>query len=74
VPVVNIGTRQHRRERGANVVDVSYNQDAIYNAIQDQIKIKKAPKSLVYGDGEAGVKIASLLEQLPLKFHKTIVY
>jgi UDP-hydrolysing UDP-N-acetyl-D-glucosamine 2-epimerase len=74
VPVVNIGTRQHRRERGTNVIDVSYNKEAIYEAIQQQIKIKKTSKSLVYGDGNAGEKIASYLGQLPLQFHKTIMY
>ncbi|EPR74693.1 UDP-N-acetylglucosamine 2-epimerase [Winogradskyella psychrotolerans RS-3] len=74
VPVVNIGTRQNRRERGANVIDVPYNSDAIYKAIQQQIEIKKTPKSLVYGDGNAGVSIATHLNDVPLKFHKTIVY
>ncbi|WP_179005945.1 UDP-N-acetylglucosamine 2-epimerase [Winogradskyella forsetii] len=74
VPVVNIGTRQNRRERGENVIDVPYKRDAIYKAIQNQIKIKKTSKSLVYGDGNAGEKIANHLRQLPLKFHKTIVY
>ncbi|WP_159024279.1 UDP-N-acetylglucosamine 2-epimerase [Formosa sp. L2A11] len=74
VPVVNIGTRQNRRERGENVIDVPYNSEAIYKAIQNQIKIKKTPKSLVYGDGNAGVSIANHLNDVPLKFHKTIVY
>jgi len=33
LPVVNIGTRQWGRERGANVIDVSYNTAAIKRAI-----------------------------------------
>ena len=74
VPVVNIGTRQYRRERGTNVIDVSYDQECIYNAIQQQIKIKKTSRSLIYGEGNAGEKIASYLRHLPLKFHKTIIY
>lgn len=74
VPVVNIGTRQHRRERGTNVIDVPYDRKAIDAAIEKQIKVKKLPASLVYGDGNAGEKIAVYLEQLPLEFHKTIVY
>ena len=74
VPVVNIGTRQNRRQRGKNVIDVPYDRDAIYKAIQSQIKITKTPKSLVYGDGNAGVSIANHLNDVPLKFHKTIVY
>lgn len=74
VPVVNIGSRQHRRERGPNVIDVSYNRQGIYDAIQQQLKIKKTPRSLVYGDGNAGEKIAKRLYSLPLQFHKTIMY
>ncbi|WP_179376465.1 UDP-N-acetylglucosamine 2-epimerase [Winogradskyella wichelsiae] len=74
VPVVNIGTRQNRRERGQNVIDVPYKSDAIYRAIQQQIKIRKTSKSLVYGDGNAGVAIANHLSDVPLKFHKTIAY
>ena len=74
VPVVNIGTRQHRRERGTNVIDVPYQQEAIFEAIQKQVKIKKTSPSMVYGDGDAGEKIAEHLYQLPLQFHKTIMY
>jgi UDP-hydrolysing UDP-N-acetyl-D-glucosamine 2-epimerase len=36
VPVVNIGSRQHRRQRGKNVIDVGYEKEAIKNAIQTQ--------------------------------------
>lgn len=40
VPVVNIGTRQNKRLRGKNVIDVNYNHKDIYCAIQKQIKKK----------------------------------
>lgn len=73
VPVVNIGTRQHRRDRGNNVVDVSYDVQAIKNAIEESITSSIQPSD-VYGGGEAGKQIAALLEQLPLQFHKTIMY
>ncbi len=73
VPVVNIGTRQNRRDRGSNVVDVTYDVQAIKNAIEERI-ISSKQTSNVYGGGDAGKQIAQLLEQLPLQFHKTIMY
>ena len=74
VPVVNIGTRQNKRERGNNVIDVSYDKNEIEKAILNAIKNKKPENSKIYGDGNAGENIANLLETLPLKFHKTITY
>ena len=74
VPVVNIGTRQNRRERGGNVIDVDYKKDEIKNAINIWRNGNRPPKSYVYGDGSAGKKIAELLSSLPLTFHKTIMY
>lgn len=74
VPVVNIGTRQSRRERGNNVLDVSYNRKEIFDAIADWIKNGKPEQSFVYGGGHAGQNIANLLSSLPLIFHKTINY
>ena len=32
-PVVNIGTRQSRRERGKNTIDCDYKKEEIYNSI-----------------------------------------
>jgi UDP-hydrolysing UDP-N-acetyl-D-glucosamine 2-epimerase len=74
VPTVNIGSRQNRRERGTNVLDVDYNKEAIAKAIQNHLQAGKTSKSNIYGGGDAGNKIANLLEQLPLQFHKTIEY
>ncbi|PXY44083.1 UDP-N-acetylglucosamine 2-epimerase [Flavobacterium hydrophilum] len=74
VPVINIGSRQNRRDRGNNVVDVSYNLKEIIAAIQDSIANGKFDPSNVYGGGDAGQKIANLLAELPLQFHKTISY
>ena len=74
VPVVNIGTRQNKRERGNNVIDVDYNSDEIKVAILKWIQSPKPVLSNVYGGGDAGKKIADLLVNLPLKFHKTITY
>ncbi len=74
IPVVNIGTRQNKRDRGENVTDVDYEEAEIENAINDIIKTNKRTKSDVYGGGNAGKKIAELLNILPLQFHKTINY
>ena len=74
VPTINIGSRQNRRDRGNNVVDVSYSEEEIINAIEFNITNSKREKSTVYGGGNAGEKIAELLKDLPLQFHKTITY
>lgn len=73
VPAVNIGSRQNRRERGDNVVDVKYEVRVIQQAILERCASQKS-HSNVYGDGATGNKIADLLAQLPLQFHKTIMY
>ncbi|WP_055435389.1 UDP-N-acetylglucosamine 2-epimerase [Lacinutrix algicola] len=74
VPVVNIGTRQNRRQRGNNVTDVSYDKDKIKAAILERIANKNITSESIYGDGEAGVKIAETLANVTLEFHKTITY
>lgn len=74
VPVVNIGTRQNRRKRGNNVIDVTYSADEIKSAIKEWISRDRPQRSLIYGTGNAGEKIAEILTEIPLKFHKTICY
>ena len=74
VPVVNIGTRQNKRERSNNVIDVNYDRNEIETAILHAINNKKPKHSKIYGGGNAGENIAILLETLPLIFHKTITY
>jgi UDP-hydrolysing UDP-N-acetyl-D-glucosamine 2-epimerase len=74
VPVVNIGSRQNKRDRGENVVDVSYDEGQIVSAIEMNISKNTRITSPVYGGGNAGFIIAKLLNDLPLQFHKTISY
>ena len=74
VPVVNIGSRQNRRDRGNNVIDVDYNKNDILNAILKWMTSDRPMPSTVYGDGNAGKKIADILAQIPLRHHKTITY
>lgn len=74
VPVVNIGSRQNKRDRGENIIDVNYNQEEIIQAIQKCLLDGKAKPSDVYGGGDAGQQIGNLLATIPLRFHKTISY
>ena len=74
VPVVNIGTRQNRRLRGQNVLDVDYTQNDIEKSILAQIENGFYESEMLFGDGNAGQKIAKILATFPLRFHKTIMY
>ena len=75
VPVVNIGSRQNRRVKGANVLNSDYDIETIKAAILNRIDAKPTLKSEhVYGGGNAGEKIAEVLATIPLRFHKTITY
>lgn len=74
VPVVNIGTRQNRRLRGSNVIDVMYTEEAIRDAITSQLESPRNQKETIYGNGESGKQIAEVLAKIELRFHKTITY
>ncbi len=74
IPVVNIGTRQHGRKRGKNVIDCGYDQKEIEQAIEKHVEHGHYESEYIYGDGMAGVKIAETLATIPLRFHKTITY
>ncbi|NQY05950.1 MAG: UDP-N-acetylglucosamine 2-epimerase (hydrolyzing) [Flavobacteriaceae bacterium] len=74
VPVVNIGTRQHGRQRGINVTDVPYDKEAIKEAILERTLQTNLASEHIYGDGNSGEKIAAVLAKVELSFHKTIAY
>lgn len=74
IPVVNIGTRQHGRERGRNVLDTNYDSRQIAEAISAQMDHGPHPADRIYGDGAAGERIAQLLATVPLNFRKTLSY
>lgn len=73
-PAVNIGSRQHGRERGQNVVDVAHDRTAIVEAVRRQIKHGPHPPAYLYGDGRAGARIADVLACTPLHVQKRIQY
>jgi UDP-hydrolysing UDP-N-acetyl-D-glucosamine 2-epimerase len=74
VPAVNIGSRQNRRDRGRNVVDVSYNRKEIGAAIRKMWDMKDRLRDTVYGDGNAGKRIADVLAVAPLTIQKMLTY
>jgi UDP-hydrolysing UDP-N-acetyl-D-glucosamine 2-epimerase len=74
VPAVNIGSRQQRRDRGRNVVDVAPDTAAIRSAIEHSLATPRPEPDNIYGGGDAGARIADLLATVPLRFHKTIAY
>jgi UDP-hydrolysing UDP-N-acetyl-D-glucosamine 2-epimerase len=74
VPVVNIGTRQAGRDRGANVLDADYDRTGIAGAVQDRLGRGRFPKDTLYGDGRAGERIAAILAEAPLTIEKRLTY
>lgn len=74
VPAVNIGTRQLGRERGPNVLDVQHDREQIKNAIRRQLRNGRYPSVNLYGDGNAGGKMAEILAQVELRYEKRITY
>ncbi len=74
VPTVNIGSRQNRRQRGSNAVDVTYDKGLIIEAIKERINTKSITKETIYGRGNSGDRIAEVLTLQELSFHKTITY
>lgn len=65
-PVVNVGTRQNKRERGSNVLDTSYDTEEIYQAIHKQLQHGKYEPEYIYGDGHAGEQIAEVLATIDM--------
>lgn len=82
LPVVNIGSRQEGRERAENVLDVDYNREEIITAAKKALYddgFKKMVKDCKnpYGDGRAGRRIASILNEIEIDnrlLQKKIIY
>jgi UDP-N-acetylglucosamine 2-epimerase len=74
VPVVNIGSRQTGRDRGSNVVDVDYDRRSITLGIDRHLSNGRYPRNCLYGDGQAGPRIAGLLAHAPLQIEKRLAY
>ena len=74
VPAVNIGTRQAGRDRGPNVVDAGYDRAEIVAAVRRQLAQGRYPSDHLYGDGDAGPRIADVLARAPLSVQKRLVF
>jgi GDP/UDP-N,N'-diacetylbacillosamine 2-epimerase (hydrolysing) len=74
VPVVNIGTRQMGRDRGLNVIDVDYDRGEIRGAVEKHLANGRYPRDPLYGDGNAGSRIAQCLTEAPLHIEKRLAY
>ena len=74
VPAVNVGTRQHGREHGANVMFAGYDAGEIEAAIRRQVKHGRYPRSTLFGNGQAGAKIAEVLATAEIKIQKQLAY
>jgi UDP-hydrolysing UDP-N-acetyl-D-glucosamine 2-epimerase len=73
VPAVNIGTRQSDRERANNVIDTNYDRTEIFEAISSHLN-GRVEQSLIYGNGDAGEKIADIISKVKLSYTKKINY
>jgi UDP-N-acetylglucosamine 2-epimerase (non-hydrolysing)/GDP/UDP-N,N'-diacetylbacillosamine 2-epimerase (hydrolysing) len=70
LPVVNIGTRQRGRVRGANVIDVDYDRrsilDGLRKALDPQFRMELRGLTNPYGSGAASEKILQVLKEIAL--------
>jgi UDP-N-acetylglucosamine 2-epimerase (non-hydrolysing)/GDP/UDP-N,N'-diacetylbacillosamine 2-epimerase (hydrolysing) len=70
LPTVNVGRRQHGRERARNIVDAEPHADAILDAVNRALtsgfRASLDGMENPYGDGHAGEKIAAVLATAPL--------
>ena len=73
-PVVNIGSRQNKRQRGRNTIDCGYDTDEIFNAASRQIAHGRYESDDTYGCGDSGKKIAEVLASIQVNTQKTICY
>lgn len=74
VPAVNIGSRQHMRDRAENVIDCAYDRRQIEQACITQIEHGHYGSDHIYGDGNSGAKIAEALKTCELRTQKTLSY
>lgn len=66
VPTINIGVRQKGRDRGTNVIDVSWDADEIRSAILEIENNRNyySQRSVIYGDGSASIKITNAIQDI----------
>lgn len=65
-PVVDVGSRQNRREAGPNVIRANHLSTDIRLGIEESVRNGRRPQSLVYGKGDAGARIANVFAETEL--------
>lgn len=73
VPSINIGSRQANRERASNVIDLPYDAKLIHDNIISHLN-GKIDRSTLYGQGDAGERIAEIISTVSLSYSKSINY
>lgn len=73
-PVVNVGTRQQHRPHAENVVHAGHDAGLIEAAVRKQLAAGKRAKNPLYGDGQAGERIAEILATVEVDVQKYIRY
>jgi len=76
-PTVNIGSRQEGRLRAENVIDAEYDEESIYKSIESCLydnNFRETSLSCVnpYGIGDAGIKIAKVLDEMKIEPKKLL--
>ena len=70
VPVVNIGSRQQKRLRASNVLDVTHDVSLIKDTIRKQVSHGKYPPSYLYKGDSTSERIAQKIATVPLYTQK----
>lgn len=74
LPAINIGSRQNKREKSKNVTDVkTISKKKIKEAILNKLN-KNFKRDTLYGFGDAGKKIAKILEKARPPIQKVLKY
>jgi UDP-N-acetylglucosamine 2-epimerase (non-hydrolysing)/GDP/UDP-N,N'-diacetylbacillosamine 2-epimerase (hydrolysing) len=71
LPVVNLGSRQHSRQRADNVIDVEFDKDRIVDAVKYALSDPRFAERVAncrnpYGDGTASRRTIDVLRRLNL--------
>ena len=74
IPVINIGSRQNGRERGRNVIDTGYSTEEIIQGIRQHLRNGHFESDMIYGDGQAGNRIANILSTCEIGIEKVLHY
>lgn len=73
-PAVMVGDRQQNREHGENLIFADYQTADIQAKIRQQLEHGRYPRATLFGEGQAGARIADKLANAPLSYTKTMAY